>query len=145
MKKYVLLISCILLGLWSCRSGQTDKSLVEKTSEIEVVELPKGFDSFYKKFHADTVFQVSRIVFPLDNNTTDLEVGAKWTEENWRAHRPFDDHGGTFRRSFQPIGTMVVEKIAEANGLFYMERRYAVLSDEWHLIYYEVSVPTFGE
>lgn len=141
MKKYVLFISGLLLML-ACRPKQTEQSAEVIDSGVEVVELPKGFDAFYEKFHYDTTLQVEHIVFPLKNNTTNIEIGEYWTKDNWITHRMFDDYGGTFRRSFQPIGNMVIEKIMEANGMFYMERRFAQLSDKWNLIYYEVSVPT---
>lgn len=145
MRKYVLFFSGLFIASIGCRLGQSEKPVSGQATKIEIIELPQGFDSFYERFHADTLFQTKRIVFPLENNTTNLEIWEQWTKDNWILHRAYDDHGGTFRRSFQPIGTMVIEKIVEVNGMFYMERRFAKLSNTWNLIYYEVSVPTFDK
>lgn len=41
------------------------------------------FDEFYDKFIADSIFQMSRIKFPIKGNYTDYSGSESWTEENW--------------------------------------------------------------
>lgn len=103
---------------------------------------PQGFRTFYEKFHADSVFQLSHIRFPLEgippveDATVDTD-NFKWQQEDWVLHRPFNSMEGSFVRNFQPVGNdLVIEQIRHASANYGMQRRFAREGDSWVLIYY---------
>lgn len=67
----------------SCASRSTDKTVVEKTVQEEVISGDNSFDDFIKKFSKDSVFQLSRVKFPIIYSYTseDDETGAMSTKQ----------------------------------------------------------------
>jgi len=116
--------------------------VIEQPAAITADEM-SSFDLFYQQFHQDSAFQLSRIVFPLegiparDSMYVGDENEFKWQQEDWVLHRPFNDMGGTFNRSFTNLGDdLMVESIKMENGQYGMQRRFAKYDDGWYLIYY---------
>ena len=104
--------------------------------------LPEDFHKFYNQYHTDSLFQLEHTVFPLKGlarsaDTTKVAEEIFWERENWIQHKPFNDQNGTFERTFTNIGGIISEQITANEGLFSLEKRYAKLSGEWHLIYYQ--------
>lgn len=113
------------------------------TPAAEAATLPADFETFYEKFHKDTAYQIAHIVFPLEGEPAKKEDGSapdpnfKWQKNTWLMHKPYDDMGGTFSRSFLSFNDIVTEEIADGTGQFTMTRRFAKLDGAWHLIYYK--------
>ena len=144
--KFILLFIAFLCIFFVGRKvlfdGQQESldSLVSQDKSEQ--SLPDDFHSFYDKFHTDSTFQLERIIFPLkgmgkasDTSSTIEEI--TWQQEEWKIHGPFNNQNGTFERVFTNVAGIVTEYIASTNGLFSMEKRYAKLGGEWHLIYYQ--------
>ena len=137
IKKYFLL-AIGLIFLFQCKQPQ--EAVPESSAS-----LPEDFELFFEKFHVDSLFQVQHIQFPLDGarkataSNLDLMIPVKWDRESWIMHKPFNDHNGTFTRTFYHVGPVVIEKISDKNQFFSMERRFARLDNDWNLIYYSVS------
>ena len=104
--------------------------------------LPEDFRPFYNNFHSDSTYQIRHINFPLTGHasTGDSIVVLKdtlWQQDDWIMHKPFNDHGGTFERTFTNVGGIITEFITGNGGMFSMEKRYVQMSDgEWRLVYY---------
>jgi len=132
---FLLIIFCI-----SCKS-EAPVELVEDSQEV-VLEPSDEFLTFYDRFHADTVFQLDHIVFPLQGKpATGMFEGEvkefKWTREGWTVHKAFKEDDDTFDRQFVVHAPeLITEVIYSATYGFYMERRFAKLSDGWNLIYF---------
>lgn len=139
MKYFPLLF---LLVIFACKN-QNSTPEAPATQDAEAPSLPEGFSDFYQKFHSDSLFQVEHIVFPLEglpNNADSAIVAAKtfrWTPETWRMQRQFDFQVSEYKREIVPLTeTIVMERILHQSGEFGMERRFAIIGGEWHLIYY---------
>lgn len=126
----------------SCKKKQSQETSPITTGSEEQVEsaIPSDFEVFFEQFHQDTSFQKSRISFPLrgkisseDGTITDYV----YNQENWIVHKPYDDMGGTFQRSYSETLGIITEKIQTVNAPYRMLRRFAKLGGEWNLIYYE--------
>ena len=138
MNKYInffTVLTFILIGI-GCKND-TNTSTVSPASQV--VELPVEFFEFYQKFHVDSTFQVDHIVFPLSQKRD----GSKWEKDNWVLHKPFDDLGGEFSRDFTNLNGLIIEIMKDKTGTVTIERRYSVMNDEYHLIYYTIE-STFG-
>ena len=113
-----------------------------ESNTTETQNLPEDFRSFYNQFHTDSIFQIQHITFPLDgvekanDGPGDILVTIKWQQNNWELHKPFNDHNGTFDRSYTIVGPIIIEEINDRNNYFSMERRFARIDGEYHLIYY---------
>jgi len=142
--KYFLLFLVITgLGLLFFWNQSKAKKKTDNTSVIEVASngIPEDFLPFYNTFHEDSIFQLSHISFPLKGIKVTEETGGgieyQYTADEWVIHKEFDDMGGTFSRSFEEFAGIVVETIVANGGQFKSVRRFAKLSGEWNLIYYQ--------
>lgn len=102
-----------------------------------------SFETFYEKFHKDSVFQMQHINFPLqglpDNykNKPDYAPDFRWTTENWNLNKPLDLEATHFVRSFVAVSDeLIIEKLQFESGEYGMERRFSMMNGEWKLIYY---------
>ncbi len=136
------IFSTVLLAaviFFTCKPKE-DK-IIKEVSSTATFE-SSDFLEFYDKFGEDSVFQLSRIAFPLEgiqsakDDETILDPNFKWTKEDWKIHKKFDDVNGTYVREFYDLSGIVVEVISDTSGKFSMERRFGKLSSGWHLIYY---------
>lgn len=123
-----------LLLLLSCKDNKP--SVTEKIAD----EIPEEFYEFYNKFSSDSAYQMQHIIFPLDGKSAEDSLRNQaylWQKDTWTIHQPFDDMGGTFSQSWYNVNSVIIEKINDNSGQFTMERRWAQLGGEWHLIYYK--------
>lgn len=85
---FTIILSSIILI--SCASRSTDKTFVEKTVQEEVISGDNSFEDFIKKFSKDSVFQLTRIKFPIIYSYTseDDDTGVMSTKqiqkEEWK-------------------------------------------------------------
>lgn len=132
-----------LLGLtfFYTQSKMSDKFKQTQEDEAYSSEMPSDFLEFYNTFHEDSTFQMEHISFPLKGLKVIENTGGgekyEYSEQEWLIHKPFDAMGGTFSRSFEEFAGIVVEKIEANGGQFTSIRRFAKLSGEWNLIYYQ--------
>ena len=138
----LIAISCVFF--FFNRMNNTDQKVPESTSqEAEYSnKLPEDFHDFYNSFHSDSIFQMEHIIFPLagigkSGDSVNTIVKKQWLADEWLLHKPFNDQGGTFERSFTNVQGIVTETITGNGGMFSMEKRYSRLADDWYLIYYQ--------
>jgi hypothetical protein len=132
MSKNLFFILAVLLG--SC--GQSSPPASEAA-------IPADFMEFYQRFHQDSAYQVSHIIFPLEglpdhaDSLTIVSGTFRWQQEGWLMQRSFDFEMSNYVRDLQsPADNVIQERIVHKNGLTGMVRRFARLGDEWYLIYY---------
>lgn len=120
--------------LFACRSG---------SSENNPALDPDSFEAFYKRFHEDTAFQMSRITFPLEGipafaDSAGMYDGTfRWQREDWVYHRITDSLAQNFNREFIQLNDeVIIEYMTHKQAGIGMERRYGYLGDGWNLIYY---------
>ena len=99
------------------------------------------FETFYDKFLSDSLFQVSRIEFPLQGrpkmvDSTNYKDEFYFSPELWVMHKKIDftEHP-EFLRTFEDFGIMVREIIEVPKDLF-IERRYRQIDGNWFLVFY---------
>ncbi|MBL7797874.1 MAG: hypothetical protein JNJ90_15375 [Saprospiraceae bacterium] len=143
----LLFISSLLFA--ACRGRNASSSNTpaqsDQTTQVQGDQLPPDFNEFYEKFHADSLYQVAHISWPLQGLTTvqldstrQEKQAIYWEKANWRMHRPVNFSSGEFQRKLQVLGDeLVVEHISYAAANFGLERRFVRSNQgEWELIYY---------
>lgn len=92
MKNYKLITVIFICFVISC--NKTSSKVDTKMSTFENKIENENFDVFIKRFSNDSVFQKSRIIFPLKAETYDVETFTYNNEyetlENWRFERLFN-------------------------------------------------------
>ena len=137
--KYLLPFALLLF--FACKNQPADNAGLPPANADD--ELPEGFSAFYQQFHLDSAFQMEHIVFPLegipDNSDQEtIQAGTfHWQKDSWHIMRPVDYQMSEYQRDFLPLtNEMVMERIIHKGGDFGMVRRFAIISGDWHLIYY---------
>jgi hypothetical protein len=125
MKNIFLLF--LSLALASC--GKMDK------------QNQSGFEAFYQRFHADSIFQMDHILFPLPGVPAmvldgDLDTTYYWQEGEWLMHHDFDAEALGYTRQWRNMGSIVEEEICDLQGNC-LERRFMRDGDAWQLIFYK--------
>ena len=103
--------------------------------------LPDDFVMFYEQFHSDTAYQLSHISFPLEGlrfNDLDTTASANsWSAEEWRIHGLPTDLNGAYTLEYDILSQeLIAETIMDTAGTQAMQRRFALTSSGWQLIYY---------
>lgn len=134
----------LVLGLIGFQAIKTKKEatnqLQQPESSTHIDTLPHDFIEFYEQFQSDSIFQKSRIVWPLKGIKVDSLTTLSshyFQEDNWQVHQPFNDMGGTFTRDFINYGPVIEEVITDNGENFIARKRYSKITDGWHLIFYE--------
>lgn len=115
------------------------KKEVSTPKKVEKATVNEDFNSFYNKFHRDSVFQIKRIKFPLEGYAIDTsEQTTVWNKNNWITHRNTIDAVDTavFKvETIKQVGTYY-EKIFIEGGGFASERLFKRINGKWYLVKY---------
>jgi len=136
--KIILSSIAAALLLFACKQdSHTDTPPTDTNISVS------DFEEFYKKFHEDTAFQLSRITFPLEgvpafaDSSQMYNSEFRWQRDNWIPHRITDSLQQNFTREFVRVNDqIIVEYMTHNTGGIGMERRFGKLGDGWNLIYY---------
>jgi len=97
------------------------------------------FDDFYSRFHSDSLFQLSRISFPIGGFILN-ENGEEepWTRENWIMHKikATDVDTSLFKVNITHTPDSVSELIFIEDGGFMARRTFKNKDGKWYLVFY---------
>lgn len=134
--------TALFFMVWMRKEKSQVMTTVNNTTEV-VQTLPKDFNSFYQKFHQDSLYQIAHITFPLEgiplqaDSSTIVSGNYRFQQEDWIIHKDFDTNLGEFHKNISEITKgLIIEQITHDNGQFGMQRRFAKIGEEWNLIYY---------
>ena len=126
-----LLMAVLLLLFTACRDQQSHTGHTHE--QVVTQEIPQEFLKFYMNFLSDTTYQKDHIIFPLKQQAD----GSMWTKDDWVCHQPYKDND-TYQQQFSNLNGLILETIADGNGMYRMERRYMQSDDSYALIYFSV-------
>ncbi len=123
----VLIIAVALimgLALSSCTSSK-------KIARFE------NFDDFYGKFHSDSIFQLSRVNFPLKGKKIDSSGEQNWSKENWSVLTipVYDVDTTVFKVRYEHSNMVFSQKSWIENSGFSVEHRFELIKRKWYLVY----------
>ncbi len=102
----------------------------------------ENFDQFYKRFHTDSLFQMSRITFPLEGLPSFAEEAQftgerfRWQRDDWEQHLLINyDAFPDLSQNLVKEQGQVKESINMGNG-FGLERHFALEEGKWFLVFY---------
>jgi len=141
---YLTIVLCISI----CCGFKRDYSKESSSNSKSFRPNDEDFNMFYNQFYSDSIFQRSRIHFPLkgvvkywDEEDETKIISLHWTPEqvnqisskqNLLVNYPNLKSELTKKRK------TVIEKFWIENSGFSIERRYEVLNHKWYLTYYDL-------
>jgi len=129
--QFKAILILIIVFTFSCKSSKEfTNDLNETTSTIE------DFDKFYDKFHADSVFQSTRIKFPLEGLRYDGVEETHWTKENFGflSTRIYDVDTNEYKTSYKKSKDEFIEKVWIEDSGFWCEYKFKLIKNKWYLI-----------
>ena len=122
---------CILILFATCktiRPGTTNKSISTSAED---------FDEFYTKFHSDSLFQMSRIKFPLNGKSIDANGEKMWTMQNWELMRTriFDVDTTEYKITYKKYPKQFTQKAWLEDSGFSSECKFELINKKWFLVY----------
>lgn len=127
----VLLTAAIVAAVSACRPA--GKAATERAARISA----ENFDRFYDRFHSDSLFQLSRIRFPLGGYRADGVEHAKWSQKDWPLMRTriYDVDTTEFKISYRKSDTEFIQKVWLEDSGFSSEARFRLINNRWYLVY----------
>jgi len=127
----MLLFTSILFSFTDC------KSIRVNSSNVLARTFGENFTKFYDRFHKDSVFQMSRIKFPLSGMSADGSGEKNWDKKNWRVMRVkiYDVDTAQFKVYFKKTEKVFIQKVWIANSGFSSECRFELIDRRWYLMY----------
>ncbi|WP_306352587.1 hypothetical protein [Flavobacterium sp. '19STA2R22 D10 B1'] len=134
MTKYFLSL-LLVISLYSCNKNTVDPT---PQTPISTAITQETFESFYNKFHKDSLFQMSRIKFPLQGKLYDHGEEVEWKKENWSLfiHSLEEVDTTQYKISREITPQIITEKVWIQDSGFFSEMKYEYLNNEWFLTYY---------
>jgi hypothetical protein len=128
-----------------------EKSLKENIRVDTSTTSNEKFDQFYLRFHTDSLFQISRILFPLVGFNTDKsnenpeydsvwvvdkeKVNYYWQRKNWTMNKLLAD-SSKFKFERKISDTIISESIYIPDSDFRIYRKFKLMHHKWYLVYY---------
>jgi hypothetical protein len=124
-----ILTTAILTNCHSTRESSKSYTLKKNSGE--------DFDKFYERFHEDSVFQVSRLKFPVDGMSVKGEEKVKWTRDNLPLLKTkiYDIDTTRFKITFRKTEKMFTQKVWIEDSEFSSEYRFELINKKWYLVY----------
>jgi len=151
MKSLILAICFLFLILFnSCNKNKVSE---DSASEIQPQNSEQGvdtisskkniiienFEEFNKKFHSDSLFQVSRVDFPIEGKHVSGFEQYSWNRKNWQFQViPVAEETeiGEYQHSLVKTDTLITERFWIQDSGFEVERQFKLIGNKWFLIYY---------
>lgn len=136
-KNIKLYIVCILLlgSFYACSAKRTSHNQNKDThTNVE------NFANFYDRFLSDSLFQISRIKFPLPGiNTEEMTLDDSvyyWKKEEWVLHEKTEIDTTVFNVRRTVTDTLAVEEIFLEDSGFLIRSEFRPIDGRWYLTYY---------
>jgi hypothetical protein len=133
----------IIILISSCRNNESGIRAVQDQKKNSFESLPEDFKNFYTQFHADSVFQINHIFFPLEglpNHADPAFIGDEkffWSADQWIFQKSDFQGDHTFESDYLNLKDVLIEeKIKDIKNDLTLIRRFAKTGDGWRLIYY---------
>ena len=115
-------------------NSQTENKILK--SKIEETE---NFEEFNKKFHSDSLFQVSRVDFPIEGKHIHGFERYNWTKKNWEFLTitvSEKTEFGEYEHSLVKTDSLITERFWIPDSGFEVERQFKLINNKWFLIYF---------
>jgi hypothetical protein len=154
-KERLILVIFAMFALNSCnQKSKINASPLTVDTKVKGVT-GESFDEFSKLFYSDSLFQINRIIFPLEsdignshsNDSEDSTIHV-WKKENWvmLKNNFFKDsdsicsiNGEIYKRRIRRTNILVIESIYIEDSGFITTMKFSLRNGKWYLSDYTES------
>jgi hypothetical protein len=150
---YLLILGCLVAGCYSKPkktirnldseiSQKANESIVSSPS-IDSITGVEIFENFYYKFLTDSLFQISRIKFPLGGNKYEEDKTLEWSLENWTMIKfsVYEIDTTQYKVEIQDTSsTYRFFRVFIPNSSFDFSMKFNLIDNIWYLIHCEDSI-----
>ncbi len=113
------------------------KTTIDASSDRAARIVAEDFDRFYQRFHTDSVFQISRIRYPLGGYHADGFEETKWVKGSTPLMRTmiYDVDTTVYKVSYKKSDAEFIQKVWLENSGFSSESRFKLIKNRWYLVY----------
>ncbi|OXA80438.1 hypothetical protein SAMN05444397_102211 [Flavobacterium aquidurense] len=132
----ILFLAAFLVLIGCQNKNKKSSDLNKKSAKIETSE---KFNQFNIRFHSDSIFQISRIDFPIEGLSVSGFDRHKWTKENWEFMIiPVSEKNtiDEYEHSLIKNDSLVIERFWIPDSGFEVERQFKLIRNKWFLVYY---------
>ncbi len=113
--------------------------------EREEEKVDEYFIDFYRNFNRDSVFQSSRINYPLKGEYYDAlsdsdQVEYTWTEKDSISYKMHKFEKENYRLERKYMGEVVEEKVYLENSGFITVSKFQKIEGLWYLVFLSISI-----
>ncbi len=143
ISKFVFILICALVLVQCNRKSNpvTNKNVKpivkSESSGTASTKKAENFDNFYVRFHKDSLFQVSRVQFPLKGKKENLKGSSSWTKEKWMMIKATSNEVDRNEFNVKTVknADSYFEGIYCKNCGFSFEMEYRLINGKWYLVY----------
>jgi hypothetical protein len=145
-------IFIVILSI-ACLGGCNSKTQTENNLVIKEVEGEEEFDEFHRQFFSDSIFQLSRIVFPLEAADSNLIYGDQkvgdqendkfliknntlYLKKKGWSYLKAQVADNEFSVSFEKNGSVVWERIRSKESEWVITFKFSLIENRWMLTYF---------
>lgn len=113
------------------------KPALQKETSGSSAKREENFDNFYQRFHKDSLFQISRVQFPLKGQKFNLKGTSAWKKETWMMIKGTANEVDKADFNVKTIKKpdSYFEGIYCKNCGFSFEMEYRLINGRWYLVY----------
>ena len=147
-----IILMAALAAALSCGPRGGEKGAAEPTPEAQAQpaapERAEDFDEFYAKFYSDSVFQKSRVRFPLPGfnlsvhhpDSVASDTNYFWDKSAWRFRHTIEGDSlvldvEIYRKKILFYENKVVERLYIQDAGSGVENTFKKIDDKWYLVY----------
>jgi len=142
-----LIYKITFIALIFSNCSYKEKKNVKDLKDVKNVE-NEAFESFERKFNTDSVFQLSRIIFPIPNKGGIITgpyptKDTMWTRKSWIIQGDWEESkkDNSFYREVKEENGIIIEERGIKNSDIFVICKYKLQNKKWYLIYFAPSFP----
>lgn len=122
-------------------TARKSKPEISEKSKPEIkspsVNKAENFDAFYQRFHKDSLFQISRVQFPLKGQQISMKGTKTWKKDSWLMIKAKANEVDRSQFNVKTVkkDDSYFEGIYCKNCVFSFEMEYRLINGKWYLVY----------
>lgn len=118
-------------------SNTPNKAIAGREAKSSIFKKTENFETFYNRFHTDSVFQINRVQFPLKGKQINTNGSFDWRKEQWlmiKAKASEIDRS-TYNIKITKKEDSYFEGVYCKGCAFSFEMEYKLINRKWYLVY----------
>jgi hypothetical protein len=143
--KYLVFALSLAFSCSNAKKGEDDFSnTVRQADTLMAIEhkdsvRSEDFKEFYSKFLTDSIFQMSRIKFPLEGRNVEGDKITSWTIDNWVLLKKsaYEVDTVEYKVEITESDILKIFRVYIPDSGFEVLSKFGLIDGKWYLIYHD--------